>query len=235
MDLNDFNVPEGFELPAAQKSIGNNVEAFDYSSGATGVPYRFAEHARPWPMEKQKRYRYAGHDLVEVLMFYQNKTTVTPRRLIKKRDINGNFIEGEWELPPDHDREPYRTAYKRWKEGRSQPGTSLEKAGIADNAQVAELAALGVFSVEALSDKSEGWIDQTFPQMKRAVYRDLHEQALFFVAAKTGIVDAKAQGDKISVLEAQNNALASELDNLRAKIKGTTKPRGRPKKVTDES
>lgn len=243
MDISNFNVPVEFEAPSGRRSVGNGVEEFTEQS--KWVPFRFAYHSEPWKADKVKAYGYQGYDESEVIVFYKSKLEVPTVRLIResrpvrgedgeyKRKEDGSLVReftGNWTLPDKYNVEPFITAYERWKAGQEQPGTSLAKWGGASSSVIATLAAMGVFTVESLADKSEGWIRDQFPPSQAAPFMEALEKAVYFRNAQQGLVDGKEQGDMIMSLQNANEKLLAEIEELKAKTKG----RGRPKKQSEQ-
>lgn len=218
--LNDYQVPADFEMPTGAETH-NGVDKYFWGEKKI-LPFRFAHYSRPL-YAKAELTGFLEYDKQEIIYFYKSRYETITVRLLRARDVNGKF-DGTWKLPPDYNKEPYITAYKQWKAAGAQPGTPLSLWGEADDAQIATLGGLGVFTVDAFADKDDGWVEATFPKHLHESFRPLHDRAVAFTAAKRSMVDTKAQGDKIMALTAQCEAQARQISDLMAMVKGEDSP-----------
>lgn len=255
IDYSQFNVPSSFVLPKSHKAVqdGQGVSTFDYGEGY--VAWRFAFSARPWKPDKVKKYRLDASDTIPVLLFYRNKDNQVPIKLRRKmryeeridrfgtrydkafplESLEEHKKSGTdldlWELPIGFEDDVFQVAFERWKKEGAAPGTPLS-AWRADPGQINTLAAMGLFTVDALGQLSEELFKsklKNLPPSIQGPLLELHEMAIAYVNSQAGMVDASQFGDKIEALENYNEKLKEELENkddeikkLLAKIKGTS-------------
>lgn len=217
VDLNEFKLPEGFEMPVGMSNLGSGVDGFDYG-GPKVLPHRFAWETRALN-ERSKHLGFKIQEQFPVLVFYKDKKTTIPIRLLRKRnqfgvfayDDTGKYV-GEWELPEFYRKEPFVTGYAKFLEAEKQAGLPLDKWGMANHAQIATLASLGIYTLEGFANCGEERV-----AMLPAEYAELHEEALLAKAAREGVQGAN---DKIAALSAMNEKQAAEIERLKALVKG---------------
>lgn len=113
-------------------------------------------------------------------------------------------------------------AWKRYKEGLSAKGTSLDKWGQLDSALVQTLVHSGVFSVEQFASIPASRVKGKYPQE----IVDAHEQAIFWVNGQKGKFELEGITNKAAELEqslAKKDLLIERLEERLAKLEGATK------------
>lgn len=249
----DYNLPEGFPVPQGESAIGDQggVGRFEYAEQKKLFPWRIAMVRRPWKDEKVKMLRVDKGDMVPVILFYRDKDNIIPIKLRRKMDTvqQRNQLTNEvvlkrvpanpeeWELPQGYDDDRFQVAFERFKAGKQVPGTPITNWGRCDESQAHALMALGIFSVEQYADLAESEVKHMFralPPSESGQFLELHEFAIIFREQQAGLVDVEAIGNKLAAVTSRNEALELELEELRAKIKGSKKGKKPAVELTED-
>jgi len=246
IDPSNFDLPAGFVMPKSYKTVSDSdgVSKFQYGNDEY-VAWRFAFEARPWKIEKVRKYGIDGSDTIPVILFYRDKDNTIPIKLRRKmifeermnrfgepfdkrlpakltpREIEEGKTELDlWELPIGFDSEVFKLAFERFKMNGSKPGTPLT-AWRADPGQVSTLGAMGLFTVEdfgGLTEESFKEKIKSLPPSAQTPLLTLHEAAIAYTAAQTGNFDLEKYGQKLDALESSNESLREELEAKEAEL-----------------
>lgn len=221
-NYNDFNLPVEFEIPTTSKAIGNGVEAS--VGGIQTVPFKFVWVSRPLP-ELSKNQGYLLREDIPAIQFFKSKYNAPVERLRRKRNRAGGFdycektkkFIGEWVLPPEYNREPFITEFSRWQKANSEPGLTLDKWEFITPGQIALLADLGIFTLQAFANRSQDWVKDSLP----TEFLDLYNHAVLDVMSREGVAK----------LGAENAELKNKVAELEAMIsgRGDSDPTDKPK------
>lgn len=126
----------------------------------------------------------------------------------------------------DEDRQRWEEHYERFKKGQESAleGTPVEQWPVLTTAQVAELKALNIFTVEALAELR----DSALTNLGMGA-RDLQAKAQAYLSAAADSSVVQKQATKINDLERQVEFLKQQIADLGSEPK-EPKKRGRPKK-----
>lgn len=117
----------------------------------------------------------------------------------------------------------YSEAYKRYLSGKKSPGLELNKWGQLDDASIADLNAINVFTVEQFAE----FPTTKFDRMGQVI-KDAHSNAIQWVRGQAGRFEAEKQAGEIVKLQGEIAKLEEKLNATVAK-----KPKGRPKKEVE--
>lgn len=246
IDYSQFNMPADFQTPKALSPSRetDGVNTFQYSDEGY-VAWRFAYVARPWKIEKVRKYGLEASDTVPVLLFYRDEKNQVPVQLRRKKGYEEKLDKfGErfdkshaiqlteeekaagvselecWELPIGFESEIFQIAFEQWKEKGTRPGTSIANWR-ANPGQANTLSAMGIFTVEQFGELAEEEFKRkikTLPPSASSPLLELHDAAIAFVATQSGLVDAAKFGNKIEALESANEQLVEAMEEKDAEI-----------------
>lgn len=229
--LDNFALPEG----AAEALAKANVQKQDIGDGVSrisgsieGVPYRFFVHTE-YNARKSKAAHYEVFDEVEMLQLFSDPFSAPTHRVVHlppellaidpyTQEATGKFAE----------------SYRRFKAGKSAPGTALSKWGVMSDGEVATLNANMIFTVEQFAEMPKTKVVGKFPQE----FHEYYERAQQFVNGKQNRMEADKQAAEIMALAADKERMAREMAEMKeqmAKLMADSakKKGGRPKKAAE--
>jgi hypothetical protein len=125
--------------------------------------------------------------------------------------IAGDHLNEPVLIVDDKVRERFADEYERWKNGGTDPRTSLKAWGVLNDKQIAELERQNVGHVETIAALSDANVHILGPNPQRT-----RERAIAFLANS-------GDSQRLRELEASNRAMKTELVELRALVKAKTK------------
>lgn len=161
--LDNFALPEGaredlLRARVGLQSIGDGVNVM--SGHANGVAFRFFENAE-LNKEKSKKAKCSLFDKEDMIEWTKSKRSKPTEKV---RFLPPELLQVDQESGEVTGHPAYVEAYKRYKAKMAAPGTPLDKWGALDSAEIATLAAAGIFSVEQFATSPRSKITGKFPK-----------------------------------------------------------------------
>jgi hypothetical protein len=215
--LNDFILPDG-AMEAISKAKMRTVELDDGVSrlmtGHDGaMAYRFFIHAEHNKIKSEAAgYEvFDEYEMIEWLADRGHKPTEQVRFLpaeLLSFNRDGEAVGGK-----------YLESYRRFKEGKATPGTSLAKWGILSDGEVASLSAAGIYTVEQYAAQTKDKIEGRYPQ----TFVDAYNRAKQYVNSRQMVLEKEETASKLQELEAANKELLERLAKLEQSSKRSRK------------
>lgn len=200
----------------SEVQLADGVSRLAIAGHDQGVGYRFYIHPI-YNKEKSEEAGYEVFDEVEMIEWRvdrKNKPVeqvqFLPAGLLKFRVRDK--VTGLWDVTSECIGGRYREAYEAFKSGKATPGMPLARWGVLSDAEMASLAAEGIFTVEQFAAMPKERIRLRFPDN----FAEAQERAVHFVAGKEMREKAGEQAEKMKALEDQNKELLERLSRLEA-------------------
>lgn len=199
--IEDFVIEDIDKLGYQMRNIQPGVTIMDGHD--KGVPYKFFRLVEKDAM-KSKAAGFAVHRSEDCVMWLKNKRMKCTERV--------RFLPPEL-LNIDHEGNitgVYAEAYKRYLKGQTASGLELSKWGKLDDASIADLTAMNIFSVEQFASMPKDRFARMGDLIKAA-----HEDAILWVRGQEGRFEAEKNAERIVGLESElvkNQDLIAKLE-----------------------